>query len=189
MPRVNSVDKCRKSPGQCFKCGTTIEAGQPYKFWAFMVGGRGGPKIIRCGKPECHPKASDLTRSEFWGAIYRLQEEGFSGATLEDLQSERDDMAERVREVGNEQQDKLDNMPDGLRDGDTGNTLQERIDACEEIAGELEGVDIPDGVEWDPDTDKQGDETDEECRARLLSDKLDEVRGELDSALSNFSCS
>ena len=71
MPRLNVVNKCRKSPGSCGKCGDKIDKGQPYKWWKFRYGG----KRVRCAKPECAPKSSDLTQSEFYGTLYGIQEE------------------------------------------------------------------------------------------------------------------
>lgn len=86
MPRVNTVQKCRKSPGTCGRCGTVIAVGQPYKYWAFMVGGRGGPKHIRCGKPECAPRPQDWTdEAASQGVSWRISQipRGFEpGKTL-----------------------------------------------------------------------------------------------------------
>lgn len=192
MPRVNSVTKCRKSPGTCTKCNEVINVGEPYVFWAFMVGGRGGPKIVRCGKPQCRPTRSDLTQSEFYSQLYAIQDSGFGCETLEELESARDEKAEELRNLGQEQQDKLDNMPDGLRDGDTGQLLQERADACEEVASELESIDVPSSasvLEDEPyNKEEHEGESKEEYEKRVLAEKLEEVKGELEEALGNISC-
>ena len=178
MPKVNRIAKCRKSLGKCGKCGAVIEAGQPYLHWAFMVGGRGGPKIVRCARPECAPRPADLTQSDYLRAVYGLQEETFAHAkTTEDLESARDDARGQVEELQQEQQDKLDNMPEGLQQGDTGQLIQERIEACESCASELDGVDIS--------FDAPEGKTEAEA-AEALKERLAELRDELSSALGNL---
>lgn len=150
MPRVNTVKKARKSPGTCGKCGCKIEVGQPYKHWSFRItSGKSyiSSKRIRCMKTECAPKPSDLTQSEFWGAVNDLKDEGFPGDSFSDLQSARDDIAGRLNELADEQQGKLDGMPEGLQQGSTGELIQERISALQDAASELESVDIPDDLE------------------------------------------
>jgi DNA repair ATPase RecN len=47
---------------------------------------------------------------------------------------------EEIRTLGEEQQEKLENMPEGLQQGDTGQLLQERADNCESWAGEIESA-------------------------------------------------
>lgn len=143
MPRVNRVTKCRKSPGKCSKCGETIRKDEPYVWWAFMVGGRGGPKIVRCGKAECQPKRSELTRSAYYSALYDIQDtHTFDALNADDLQSQRDEAVEALNGLKDETQEKFDNMPSGLQEGDTGQQLQERVDALESAVSELEGIDI-----------------------------------------------
>jgi uncharacterized protein YukE len=196
MPRVNSVAKCRKSPGQCGKCGTEIKVGEPYKFWAFMVGGRGGPRHVRCGKPECAPKPWDLTQSDFWSAVYQLQATEFDGETAEDLESQRDEVASELENIASEQEDKLSNMPDGLQQGASGELLQERADACRDAAGTLESVDCSVDVEGEP--ERKDGESDEDYGKRVdawrsenedYKNRLEEIRDELRSALDDISCS
>lgn len=148
MPRVTRVEKCRHSPGQCGKCSTKIKKGEPYLWWKFRTGGRGGSKHVRCAKPECAPKASDLTQSEFWGEIYAMQEQGITGDTFSDLKDSRDEVANRLTEMADELEEKRNNMPEGLQDGETGNMLQERADACRDAATELENQEIPDDPDW-----------------------------------------
>ena len=47
-------------------------------------------------------------------------------------------VAEALRELGSEQQEKYDNMPEGLQQGDTGQMLEERASNCESWADEIE---------------------------------------------------
>ena len=187
MPKVYSVKKCRKSPGQCGKCGTKIEKGKPYVFWAFMVGGKGGPNHIRCGQAACYPKPSDLTQSEFWSGVYSLQETGFSGDTIEDLESSRDGVVSELQSIKDELENRLGNMPDGLQQGSTGELLQERIDALDSVISELESADIS----FD-EPEKEEEESDEEFENRKteeLESRCEEIRTELEGILEGISCS
>lgn len=156
MPRVNKVAKCRKSPGNCGKCGTRIETGQPYIYWAFMVGGRGGPKLIRCGKDQCRPKPSELTQSEFQGALLSLQESTeFDATNAADIEAQRDDVRDELQNLLDETQEKFNNLPEGLQNGQPGELQQGRIDALETGIQELEGVDIQEFDEEEPESDKK----------------------------------
>lgn len=182
MPKVYKVKKCRKSPGSCGKCATVIEKGQPYTYWQFAYCG----PSIRCSKPECQPKAADLTRSEFWGQIYTLQERTFDCETTEDFESERDEVAGELQNIASECEDKLSNMPDGLQQGPTGEQLQGRADACNDAASELENIDC--SIEELEKEEKETDEAFEERKKEHLEEECSRIAGELQDALSNISC-
>ena len=143
MPRITIVKAAQKNQGECGKCGAKIKKGDGYKWWKFRYGGR----RVRCLKPECAPKPSDLTQSEFYGTLYGIQEpveealESFrNGGELGDLASALNDAAGELRELGEECQGKLDNMPEGLQQGDTGQLLENRAQECESKADELESA-------------------------------------------------
>ena len=143
MPRVMIVKKAQKNQGECGKCGAKIKKGDGYKWWKFRYGGR----RVRCLKPECSPKPSDLTQSEFYGTLYAIQEsvetalDDFrNGGEPGDLASALNDAASELRELGEECQGKLDNMPEGLQQGDTGQLLENRAQECEGKADELESA-------------------------------------------------
>ena len=137
MTKVHFVKKAAKD-------NSAVKKGQPYYWWKFMVGGRGGPKHFSATRP----RASQLTQSEFLGAVYGAQED------LEDACSELkqgkitlatfvdrvSDVKSAVEEAGEECENKLSNMPDSLQQGPSGETLQERIDACATLVQELEQV-------------------------------------------------
>jgi hypothetical protein len=143
MPRITLVKKAQKNQGECGKCGMKVKKGDGYKWWKFRFGGR----YVRCLKPECAPKPSDLTRSEFYGTLYGLEESLSSalddfrkGGEPADLAGALNDLAEELRNLGSECQDKLDNMPEGLQQGDTGQLLENRAQECESKADELESA-------------------------------------------------
>lgn len=138
MPRVTVVKSARKSPGKCSKCGCMINVGDSYRWWQFAF----STKSVRCGKSECAPKPADLTRSE-WQQMMIGHEETFDsirndlgndlGAAASDLES----LADEVEGYGEEQQEKYDNMPEGLQAGTTGQLLEERSEQASEIAEAL----------------------------------------------------
>lgn len=156
MARAHFVKKARKA----HKAGG-IKKGESYYWWAFMVGGRGGPKHYS----KTAPRPSQLTQSEFLGSLYALQEEIDDLDANDGLGAAVEDIASRLRDLGTEQSDKKDNLPEGLQEGPTGELLQERADACEAAADDLEGItfDV---------SEKEDDQSDED----YWQEKLDEVQ-------------
>ena len=129
MARITHVKKARKDYP-----ASGIKAGEPYYWWAFRYGGKHKSKTC--------PRASQLTQSPFLSQAYSLDEraqDASEDAHLPDLIYE---LTGEWRELGDECQGSLDNMPDSLQDSESGQLLQERIDKCEEIAGELESIDV-----------------------------------------------
>jgi len=161
MPKVHKVQRAQKPKPEC-----DVKVGDTYYWWSNMVSGRG---VRRCSKT--YPTRSQLTMSEFWQDVYGIQDDmgRCSVETAEDLTVERDDWAQRARDVAQETQDKLDNMPDSLRDGDVGTLMQERIEAMEAWADDIENVDIPDRDDFD-----EGEDGDEEFQD-ALTDTISEI--------------
>lgn len=133
MPRVHFIKKARKDyPNQ------GIKKGDSYYYWTFRYGGK-------C-KSLTSPRPSQLTSSDFLSTMYTIQEEiedlstdNYSdGESLETFAQEK---ADEIRSLGEEQSDKQSNMPDSLQDSPTGELLEERANACEEMADELENID------------------------------------------------
>ena len=123
MPRVEHRRAAKDYPA------SGIKKGEKYYTWKFKFGGRRRQKE--------RPLPEQLTQSPYLQEWLPLQREieAFDG-TASDL----DSLLERVRDLGQEQQDKLDNMPDGLQDGHAGETLRERADECEDLASTLEDL-------------------------------------------------
>jgi hypothetical protein len=177
MPKVFRVESARKSPGKCSRCGEEIAAGSPYVWWQFRFRG----KTVRCGKAECGPKPADLTSSEYQKAIYALHDNyKFEGATLDDLESERDNAVSDIESLRDETQEKLDNMPEGLQQGNSGTLLQERVDALESAVSDLENV------EFDELDDAGEEDQSEDAKKQRLDEFLEGKRDELRQALSNL---
>ena len=198
MPRVNIVKKAQKDQGQC-KCGAEIKRGDGYRWWKFRYGGR----RVRCMKPGCTPRPSDLTQSEFLGQLYDMEDalqaalDDFRNGTSDpgDCASALNDLAQQLRDLGSECQDKFDNMPEGLQQGDTGQLLETRAQECESKADELEGaVSEIESVELHDDTEKyladnpvgrEEKESDEDYQKRV-QEEMDEGNQETrDEAASN----
>lgn len=128
MPRVHHVKKARKDYPEW-----GIKKGEPYYWWKFRYG-----RIHRSKTP---PKPWQLTQSEFLQEVYQIQDEidNFSinedlppNDIQEDIESRLNDIMERIDELRDEQEDKLNNMPEQLQDtSEAGMLLQERIENLE----------------------------------------------------------
>lgn len=169
MTKVTHVKRARKAIPEA-----GIAIGDAYYWWKFRYGG-----IHRSKTP---PKPSQLTQSTFVSTMLELQEraEGIAAGlrdgstTCSDAESELQEIASEVSSAGEECQSSLDNMPEGLQQGSTGELLQARIDACETIADDLEGVDIPD--EEDPE-DAAVPTDDDDPNQELRDTMADEIDG------------
>lgn len=139
MARAHHVKRARQD-------NPAVKKGSEYWWWAFMVGGRGGPKHYSA-KP---PRPSQLTSSEFLSAAYALGEQAADfeddgeGTWHDEFDSLRDDLAGEWESLADEQDEKRDNMPEGLQDGPVGELLEERGEACRAVASELENLDRSD---------------------------------------------
>lgn len=144
VPQVTTVKKAAKPQGECEKCGAAIKKGDAYRWWKF----RFSAKHVVCMAPDCTPKANDLTQSEYTMRCNDFSDELAALLTnyrdpeglpdMEGLASELESFAESVREFGEEQQSKLDNMPDSLQQSETGQLLEERAGNMEQAADTLD---------------------------------------------------
>ncbi len=123
MPRVSKQVARKDYPN------AGIKKGDLYYKWKFRYS-----PVNRSLTP---PQAEQLTQSAYmqeWIPLNRDISE-FDGEA-----DDVDELVERARQLGNEQQEKKDNMPDGLQEGDTGQLLEERAEECEELADSLENA-------------------------------------------------
>lgn len=133
MGKVNFIRSSRKQ-WKCDKCGSDINKGDSYYRGEVNF----GPVFIRCNKCKLQSwevTTSDWTRSigeivNTWQDNYSLDDEG-----VEELYS-------AIEDVQSDVQDRLDNMPEGLQEGDIGQLLQERIEMCESAMYDLENIDF-----------------------------------------------
>lgn len=118
-----------------------VEKGCPYYWWQF----KNGPKHYSTEAP----RQSQLTQSEFLQNVYSMQEEleDLTASSLSDLDSQRDDLADRIEELADEQDEKRSNMPDQLQDSDTGQLLESRGEQLRDWANNLRNVEIDEDLE------------------------------------------
>lgn len=146
-----------------------IKKGETYWFAEVKTGPRSS-MTIRSKTPI--PR-SRLTSSEFLSQAYRLSDSIYEATTVGDLET----IKEEFEALRDDTQEKLDNMPEGLQQGDTGQLMQERIDQCESLIDELdsaisdaqeavdeakEAIDEEEVKAKEDDAEKKGENVDEE---------------------------
>ena len=138
MGKVQVIKSARKQ-WKCGRCGATIEKGMPYYKGEVNF----GPTFVRCAK--CKLESWEVTSSDYQLAVgeivYRWRENyGASDDTLDspvsDLETLRDDV-----------QDRLDNMPEGLQEGEVGQLLSDRIDQLDTAIDDLGNIDLESDVQ------------------------------------------
>lgn len=131
MGKVKVINKSRKNC-KCGKCGNIIPIGS--KYYRGEVNFH--PDIIRCAS--CGLQSWEVTSSDYilsvgpivydWSETYSADISG-----VEDIISD-------LQEIRDALQDNLDNMPEGLQQGETGELLQCRIDSIESAISELASI-------------------------------------------------
>ena len=165
---------------KCSKCGEVIKKGEQYL--------KGSPfrckPIIRCQK--CGLRHWELSSSDYIQSVGRLvdcwQEDYELG------ESTAQEIADELTNILDECQDRLDNMPEGLQEGDAGQLLQERIDQLGDVISELEDIDydiIKEEAEAEAENEFNAgtDEYEASVKARIesqLIDAVNEALGQLD---------
>lgn len=109
-----------------------IKKGDMHYNWVLKT----GPRSSREFRQIAPPRRSQLTTSEFLSTVYDIEDRLAAVTDLSDL----DDIASDLRTLGDEQQEKYDNMPDGLQQGATGELLSSRASGCEEAADEIDTI-------------------------------------------------
>jgi hypothetical protein len=136
-----------------------ITKGSTYWECKFRSPGARSGYLVKFSSP---PTRAQLTKSPYLQTLYGLDEDISSASDGSDFEA----IAASVREAGEECQSSLENMPEGLQQGSTGELLQARYDACEAAADEIEAIgqklderlgEIDDAeTAWD--ADSEGDE-------------------------------
>lgn len=137
MPRVHFVKRARKAHKNI-----GVKKGESY-YWAQF---KTGPYTSLRREWKERPRQSQLTMSDYLSAMYGYQEQVEDAQTghdntdpdLSGIADTLDEVASEMRSTGDEQQEKYDNLPENFQNGNTGETLQARKDACESLADELE---------------------------------------------------
>lgn len=161
-----------------------VKKGESYYHWSF----RFGPMHIS----KTAPKRSQLTQSEWLSQFYQLEEEmaEASASSVEELESLRDDWLQNIESMRDEAQDRLDNMPEGLRENsNSGQTLQEYVDALENWMQELEGVDLSideEDLRSQATQEVSENGSEEDLYQELVQDKVQELLEEMQSTSSGL---
>lgn len=102
-------------------------------YWYVKIKLQRGGIVKRSLKPF---RRSQLTMSDYLGQLYDWED---AKNEIESMDSAQE-LADTIRELGEEQQGKYDNMPESLQQGDTGQMIEQRAQACETAAEEIEAV-------------------------------------------------
>jgi predicted nucleic acid-binding Zn-ribbon protein len=118
------------------ECG--IKKGESYYKWSFRFGG--------VHRSKTRPKPSQLTQSDFLSRLYQAQEffedlKADAYETVADFNAEVENVKSDLEALSSDTQEKLDNMPEGLQQGDTGQLLENRVSEVESLNGEFDSLD------------------------------------------------
>lgn len=188
MGKVQFVKSARKA-WKCDRCGAAIEKGMSYYRGEVNF----GPTFVRC--TQCKLESWEVTSSDYqrevgeivyrWKQNYGVTEDTID-AIVSDLETIRDDC-----------QDKLDNMPEGLQEGEVGQLLSDRIDQLDAAINDLGDVDLDDlrndaaeeFLSNHPDVDEDDIPDEEEHYAwldeHLTGEDMDELQELVDDTLEN----
>lgn len=160
MAKIQKLKKSTRGKEiKCSKCKTLINVGDfylkatPYKKSPII-------RCTSCGLKEYETYGSEYRREvgaivEDWISIY-----GTSDGTAEEI-------AGKLESIKETQEESLENIPEQLREGDVGQTLQIRIDSLEDAINELENIsydDLKDEVREEAENNVGAyDEEDEDC--------------------------
>lgn len=157
MTRAHFVKKAQKDYPEF-----GIKKGDSYWHWAFAF----GPKY----KSKTQPTRSQLTRSNFLSTLYSIEDsipDAFKECTTsDDLESSMEQLISEIEELKDETQNSLDNMPSQLQDADSGQLLQERIEALESWISDLQSIDL--SIE---------DDLSDEEKANRIQEIIEEIEG------------
>jgi hypothetical protein len=135
MPKIHYVKRARKHRP---KFG--IRRGEPYYWWwlRFTHLGRGVKQYSKLP-----PKSWQTTSSPYWRQVLKIQEEVETAAALMScrgmaaLEDACNGAADELECLAGDLRARKDNMPDSLQRGPTGELLEARTDACEQVASAL----------------------------------------------------
>lgn len=170
MPRVIHVMHAQKDYPDA-----GIKKGEEYYHWKFRYGG-----LHRSKTP---PKPSQLTQSEFLSSLYDIQDRlaEMTGDDISTLQGDVTSISEELNQMAEECREKHDNMPEGLQQGEVGQMLEERADACEGAASELDSVDFDindDQTFYDEVKEELEDEIESELDSEEEADIIEDLANE-----------
>lgn len=171
MPKVHHIKANKDYPDE------GIKKGEMYFKWSLKTGPRSGMTF----RSKSHPRQSQLTTSDFWSTFYGISEQAEDLIpSMDDVETERDNVVQELESLRDETQSRFDNMPDGLQQGETGQRLENRVSELESLIESINSVDCT----CDDGDEDQSEEEKEERR----SDRAKEIWEEIVDELSGFSC-
>jgi hypothetical protein len=144
MPRVTT--QATRTERNCGKCGDLIPRGSNYRKWAFF---RQRTPHVRCLKPTCAPRPSELTQSllaTIYGAQEALEDSLVDDFTPEVVESGLQDLIDACEEVAGQYEEAAEPFNN---EGEH----QERAEAVQDFQSEVESV------EWDDHPDEEFEPT------------------------------
>jgi len=137
MAKVNFVKKARKD-------NQVVKKGESYYWWQFYR----QPKMVS----KTRPTRAQTINSPFLSAVAALEDQCLCAI---ESPEEIEDIVNEIEELRDQTQESLENMPEGLQEGDVGILLQERTDYLEEWQTNIESLKEQFEDDW---TDKSEDE-------------------------------
>lgn len=149
MARIKHVKKSRK-PLVCGRCKIELPVGSEYRWWKLYR----GRKRVRCTKPKCAPRSSELTQGKY-GQVYAAQEELDDVLTefektvakwdwdkegppnLDDLRSSVEDAVSEIQDVAEEYEEGAGNIEESFPDSEKVEQMRECAEGLNEYADEL----------------------------------------------------
>lgn len=181
MPRVSTHKSQGRSaePMPCQRCSDPIVKGEEYYQWAIKQQ-RGGI-VRRQHVKHGSPRPSQLTVSQLsqvYAAIEGAQDDVSSAEDASAIRDALEGCKGEMESIRDEFQSNLDNMPEGLQQGDTGQLIQERVEALEEFDNELDSAI---GEIEDFDDAEEGNEESQTAYDEALQTAQDRANEVLDS--------
>lgn len=166
MPKVQHIKRAGKDYPQF-----GIKKGDEHYVWSMKMQ-RGG--VVRRSKT--YPRPSQLTLSDYKVQAHQLNEqiEDFQSDDASSIEAFRDELVSDAESLRDEQQEKYDNMPEGLQAGPTGEQINERIEAMDAFIDALNELEFDEFEQEDDEEDDEGNclnvdgETEAEYGSKLL---------------------
>jgi vacuolar-type H+-ATPase subunit I/STV1 len=125
MTKLHFVKKARKD-------NPAVKKGESYYWWQFAF----SPKQYSATRPR---RSQYATQSSYLQQVMDMEDANrvCDDSLIDDI----DELKTQIEELQSECEQSLENMPENLQEAETGQLLQERIDACEAAISELENID------------------------------------------------
>ena len=161
---TNTIYQKSRKAYTCSKCKKRITKGSTYSRFATN---RFAKEVKLC--MNCQPTRSQMTSSDFLQQMYAI-EDNIQGFSFETLSDDISNAVSEIESLRDQCQEKLDNMPEQLQESSSaGQTLQSRVESCEDMISELEGIDIEFDDEIEEEVPEKG------LKGQALQDRLDEI--------------